>query len=128
MRKKVLLVDDQPLDLALTRQALKDCSIEHEIVAASDGAEGLNQLGERRFDVVVLDLKMPKVDGFEVLAWMRTRPILSDTPVIVVSNSDLQVDRARAGALGAVEYVHKALDYAAFRDDLRAALGRHGFC
>jgi len=128
MRKNVLLIDDQPLDLALTRQALKDCSIEHEIVSAGDGLEGLNQLGARRFDVVVLDLKMPKIDGFEVLAQMRTRPSLSDTPVIVVSNSDLQVDRVRADALGAVEYVHKALDYAAFRNDLRAALGRHGFC
>jgi CheY-like chemotaxis protein len=128
MRKKVLLVDDQPLDLALTRQALKDCSIEHDIVSAGDGAEGLQQLGARRFDVVVLDLKMPKVDGFDVLAQMRIQPTLSDTPVIVVSNSDLQADRARADALGAVEYVHKALDYAAFREALKAALGRHGFC
>ncbi|WP_036166176.1 response regulator [Massilia sp. 9096] len=128
MRKKVLLVDDQPLDLALTRQALKDCSIEHEIVSAADGFEGLQQLGAQHFDVVVLDLKMPKVDGFEVLAQMRIAPILSANPVIVVSNSDLQADRVRADALGAVEYVHKALDYAAFKDALKAALGRHGFC
>lgn len=128
MRKKVLLVDDQILDVALTRQALHDCSIEHEIVAAFDGFEGLTQLASQRFDVVILDLKMPKVDGFEVLAQMRRQPGLSKTPVIVVSNSGLEVDRDRAAALGAIEYVHKALDYAEFRDHLRAALGRHGFC
>ena len=128
MRKKVLLVDDQLLDVALTRQALNDCSIEHEIVAAFDGFEGLTQLSSDKFDVVVLDLKMPRVDGYEVLAQMRMQPRLSTTPVIVVSNSDLQVDRNRATTLGAVEYVHKSFDYAEFKDSLKAALGRHGFC
>ena len=128
MLKKVLLVDDQPLDLALTRQALRDCRIEHDIVAASDGGEGLTQLDARKFDVVVLDLKMPKVDGFEVLSEMRMQPRLSSVPVIVVSNSDLQTDRDRAARLGAVEYVHKSLDYSEFRDKLKAALGQHGFC
>lgn len=128
MRKKVLLVDDQPLDVALTRQALHDCSIEHEVVTAFDGYEGLTQLSLQEFDVVVLDLKMPKVDGFEVLAQMRLQPLLSDAAVIVVSNSDLQIDRTRARTLGAVEYVHKALDYSQFKHDLQVALGRHGFC
>ena len=128
MRKKVLLVDDQVLDIALTRQALNDCSVEHEIVAAFDGFEGLTQLSSRKFDVVVLDLKMPKVDGFEVLAQMRMQPGLSHTPVIVLSNSDLQVDRDRAAHLGAVEYVHKCLDYPEFKNKLKTALGQHGFC
>ncbi len=128
MRKKVLLVDDQVLDVALTRQALNDCSVEHEIVAAFDGFEGLIQLKSQEFDVVVLDLKMPKVDGFEVLVQMRMQPALSATPVIVVSNSDLEIDRVRASHLGAVEYVHKALDYAEFKHNLKAALSHHGFC
>lgn len=116
------------LDIALTRQALSDCSIEHEIIATFDGFEGLTQLASKRFDVVILDLKMPKVDGFEVLAQMRVQPALSTIPVIVVSNSDLQVDRARASTLGAVEYVHKSLDYSDFKSNLKAALGQHGFC
>lgn len=128
MLKKVLLVDDQPLDQALTRQALKDCSIQHEVVSAYDGLDGLDQLGTQRFDVVVLDLKMPKVDGFDMLAGMRMQSSLSATPVIVVSSSDLQADRMRAAALGALEYVHKTMDFAEFKHALRAALGRHGFC
>lgn len=128
MRKKVLLVDDQLFDVALTRQALEDCSIEHDIVSAFDGFEGLSQLRIHDFDVMVLDLKMPKVDGFEVLTEMRRHPALSKTPVIVLSSSDLQADRKRADALGAVEYVHKALDYSEFKHNLKTALGRHGFC
>ena len=107
---------------------MNDCSVEHEIVAAFDGFEGLTQLSSRKFDVVVLDLKMPKVDGFEVLTQMRMQPALSNTPVIVLSNSDLQVDRDRAAKLGAVEYVHKSLDYPEFKNNLKAALGQHGFC
>lgn len=128
MRKKVLLVDDQLFDVALTRQALQDCNIEHEVVAALDGYEGLAQLNSQRFDVVLLDLKMPKVDGFEVLVQIRKQPSLSSAPVIVLSNSNLAIDRSRAEALGAVEFVHKALDYAEFKHDLKTALGRHGFC
>lgn len=128
MRKKVLLIDDQVLDVALTRQALHDCKIEHEIIAAFDGFEGLTQLTSQRFDVVILDLKMPRVDGFEVLAQMRMQPGLSNTPVIVVSNSGLVADRDRAATLGAVEYVQKSLDYTEFRHAVKDALGRHGFC
>jgi CheY-like chemotaxis protein len=116
------------LDVALTRQALADCSIEHQIVDAFDGFEGLDQLRAQEFDVVLLDLKMPKVDGFEVLEQMRKQPSLSNTPVIVLSNSVLQVDQTRVEALGAVEFVLKALEYSEFKHDLKAALGRHGFC
>ena len=80
------------------------------------------------FDVVVLDLKMPKVDGFEVLEEIRMQPSLSNTPVIVLSNSDLEIDRVRAARLGAIEYVHKSLEYSEFKHNLKTALGNHGFC
>ena len=128
MAKKVLLIDDQIMDVFLTRQALVDCKVAHDIVAAFDGFEGLTQLGTREFDVIVLDLKMPRVDGFEVLSALRLQPALAAIPVIVVSSSDLQADRDRAHALGAVEYVVKSMDYAEFKTGLKAALGRHGFC
>lgn len=116
------------MDITLTRQALSDCSIPHKMIAALDGAEGLAQLRQGDFDVVILDLKMPKVDGFEVLTAMRGMPGLAKLPVIVISGSDLQVDRDRARNLGAVEYVQKALDFQEFKLELKSALGRHGFC
>lgn len=128
MQKKILLIDDQLLDVVLTRQALNDCSVEHEIIVTADGLEGLIQLRSRKFDVVILDLKMPKTDGFEVLEQLRQQPGLSNTPVIVLSNSDLHVDRVRAANLGVVEYVHKAMEYPEFKNNLKAALRLHGFC
>lgn len=128
MTKKVLLIDDHLLDITLTRQALSDCSIPHKMIASLDGAEGLTQLKRGDFDVVILDLKMPRVDGFEVLEAMRRMPELAKLPVIVLSGSNLQADRDRARDLGAVEYVQKALDFQEFKLELKSALSRHGFC
>ena len=81
---------------------------------------------ETRFDLLLLDIKMPRVDGLELLEKLRERP--RKVPAIVLSGSDLMADRERARALGAIDYVHKAMDYAEFRDSLKAALSRHGFC
>jgi len=67
---------------------------------------GLSQLRAHEFDVVLLDLKMPKVDGFEVLAQIRAQPCFSKTSVIVLSHSVLEVDKTRAEDLGAVEFAH----------------------
>ena len=81
-----------------------------------------------KYDLVLLDLKMPKKDGFEVLKEIRFTPSLSDIPVIILSGSDLEVDRTRAQVLGAIEYVHKTTDYNEFKQNLKYALSRHGMC
>jgi len=94
---------------------------------AGDGEEAGQLAGKRRFDLLLLDLKMPRVDGFELLERLRERAA-SRLPVIVLSGSSLMADRARADALGAIEYVHKALDFEEFRHELKTALGRRGFC
>ncbi|MFC0252127.1 response regulator [Massilia consociata] len=127
MTKRILLVDDLLLDVVLTRRALDDCAIRHEVVAAFDGEEAWRLLGETRFDLLLLDLKMPRVDGFELLQRLREHG-RAPVPAIVLSGSVLAADRVRAAGLGMVEFVHKALDYSEFRESLRAALGRHGFC
>ena len=127
MTMKILLVDDLLLDVVLTRRAMDDCSIAHDIVVAGDGEQAWQLAGERPFDLLLLDIKMPRVDGFELMERLRARAGWR-LPVIVLSGSALQADRERADALGAVEYVHKALDYDEFRHALKAALGRHGFC
>lgn len=127
MTIRILLVDDLPLDVILTRRALEGCDLPHDIVVAGDGEQAWQLAGERRFDLLLLDLKMPRVDGFELLQRLRTRAA-GRLPAIVLSGSSLAADRARADDLGAIEYVHKALDYEEFRHGLKAALGRHGFC
>lgn len=126
MTIKVLLVDDLLLDVALTRRAMEDCDIAHRIVVAGDGEEAYRLQGEMSFDLLLLDIKMPRVDGFELMQRLRERA--ARLPVIVLSGSDLQNDRERAASLGAIEYVHKSIDYMEFRRALKAALGRHGFC
>jgi CheY-like chemotaxis protein len=128
MVTKMLLVDDGLFDVVLTRQALHHCKVEHEIIVAGDGAEALSQLKRTRFDLVILDIKMPRVDGFEVLKQLRATPATSRIPVIVVSGSGLEEDQTRASTLGATAYVHKAMNFTDFQSDLKATLAHFGFC
>lgn len=127
MAINILLVDDLMLDVALTRRAMQDCAIAHRIVVAGDGEEADRLIGELPFDLLLLDIKMPRVDGFELMQRLRGRAA-TRLPVIILSGSSLLSDRERAAGLGAIEYVHKSLDYAEFRHALKGALGRHGFC
>ena len=128
MVKKALIVDDLPFDVELTRRVLQSCMIEHEVIVVSDGAEALRELNKAPdFDVVLLDLKLPKVDGFEVLKEISSKPYLSDIPVIVLSSSRNESDRVRTRVLGAGEFVEKAIDYAVFKANLTRALTQYGF-
>jgi CheY-like chemotaxis protein len=127
MVKKALIVDDFPLDVELTRRVLQSCPGNLEIVVVADGEEALRELNrEQDFDVVLLDLTLPKVDGFEVLKEIVSKPFLSDIPVIVLSNSRNEADRMRTRVLGAGDFVEKALDYAVFAADLTRALAQFG--
>lgn len=129
MVKKALIVDDMPLDVELTRRVLRSCGEQHEIVVASDGEEALRELSRTQdFDVVLLDLKLPKIDGFEVLKEISSKPFMSDIPVIVLSNTRNETDRMRSRMLGACEFVEKAMDYTEFDANLRRTLAQYGFC
>jgi CheY-like chemotaxis protein len=128
MVKKALIVDDLPFDVELTRRVLHSCCAQHEVVVVSDGEEALRELNrEPDFDIVLLDLKLPKVDGFEVLKEISSKPFLSDIPVIVLSSSRNETDRVRTRMLGAGDFVEKAIDYASFKNDLTRALAQFGF-
>jgi len=128
MVKKALIVDDYPFDVELTRRVLHGCAVDHDVVVVPDGEEALRALNQSHdFDVVLLDLKLPKVDGFEVLKEISSKPFLSDIPVIVLSSSRNETDRMRARMLGAGDFVEKAIDYLVFKTDLMRALGQCGF-
>jgi CheY-like chemotaxis protein len=127
MVKKALIVDDFPFDVELTRRVLQSRTRAREIVVVSDGEEALRELNkEHSFDVVLLDLKLPKVDGFEVLKEISSKPFLSDIPVIVLSSSRNEADRMRTRVLGAGDFVEKAIDYLVFEADLTRALAQFG--
>lgn len=110
----VLVVDDNIDDLFVLRQRLLRTGIPNPIVTFEDGAEAMAHLkrvlgGENEPVPVImfLDLRMPKCGGFEVLKWVRTQPGLSPMPVVIVSNSPLPENAARAKQLGASRFVAK---------------------
>lgn len=123
--KTILLVDDLGIDLMLTRMALEGYQRAYRIIVAHDGEEAHRLLQDADVDLLLLDIKMPRVDGFELLERLRAaggKPV----PAIILSGSGLAADRARAQALGVIDYIQKAVDYSAFKDELKATLERHG--
>jgi DNA-binding response OmpR family regulator len=123
--KKILLVDDLELDCFLARLALDCCHPEFKIIVASSCEEAYRAIKEQHFDLILLDITMPLMGGLELLERFYAEGTKAP-PTIIVSASSQRVDRMLALALGAVDYIHKAVDYAVFKEELRAAVGRAG--
>lgn len=124
---KILLVDDATVDVMLTTIALESCSVPHTLSVARDGEEAYSMLQETPADLLLLDVKMPKVNGFDLLEKLRTSHQIV-IPTIMLSGSGLQSDRTRARELGVIEFIQKAVDFSAFKAELRTAMNKHGFC
>lgn len=113
----ILVADDDPNDLELLRHVVTSNGVDVNFQSAHDGEQVINYLqGESPFadraahpipDIVVLDLKMPRVNGFEVLEWLRQQPGLASIPAIVLSGSGLESDIQKAYRLGANTYFTK---------------------
>lgn len=122
--KVILLVEDNPRDEALTLRALKKCNILNEVVVARDGVEALDYLlGTGTYagrditvmpQVILLDLKLPKVDGLEVLRRMRVDGRTARLPVVVFTSSSEEEDMISSYSLGANSYVRKPVDFEQF--------------
>ena len=123
MLKPILLVEDNPHDLELTLIALEKSQLANEVIIARDGAEALEylrcagvhegrQVGNPA--VVLLDLKLPKVDGLEVLNAIRTTPSLKSVPVVMLTSSKEEQDLLRSYELGVNAYVVKPVDFEEF--------------
>src|SRR5205807_6543130 len=122
--KVILLVQDNPRDEALTLRALKKSNIVNDVVGARDGVEALDYLfGTGAYDgremtlmpqVVLLDLKLPKVDGLEVLRRMRADGRTKRLPVVVFTSSSEEEDMLSSYSLGANSYVRKPVEFEQF--------------
>ncbi len=129
MEKTILLVEDNPDDEALTIRALKKNNILNEVIVARDGVEALDYLfaegahAERdRSDqpqVILLDLKLPKLDGLEVLKRIRTDERTSLLPVVILTTSNEEVDVINSYELGANSYIRKPVDFEQFIEAVR---------
>ncbi|HEX2123012.1 MAG TPA: response regulator [Thermoanaerobaculia bacterium] len=125
-RSTILLVEDNPDDIELTRLALEENRIANELVVASSGDEALAVLfGDGNGQpplvpaLVLLDLKLPRVGGIEVLRRIRGDARMRLTPVVVLTSSDEERDLVESYTLGVNSYVRKPIDYADFVDAVR---------
>jgi two-component system response regulator len=124
MREKViLLVEDNPRDEALTLRALKKGNILNRVIVAHDGVEALDYLFSPKDGVfgplpelILLDLKMPKIDGLEVLKRIRADERTSFLPVVILTTSAEDKDRLVGYQLGANSYVRKPVDFVQFSE------------
>jgi two-component system, response regulator len=125
----ILLVEDNPDDQALTRRALTKNNILNEVVVAEDGVAALDYLfatgahtgrdTSQLPSVVLLDLKLPKVDGLEVLRRVREDKRTKLLPVVVLTSSKEEQDLVQSYSLGANSYIRKPVDFAQFMEAVR---------
>ena len=125
----ILLVEDNPDDEALTLRALKKNNIRNEVVVARDGVEAVDYLFGTGVhagrdlsalpQVVLLDLKLPKMDGFEVLERIRSSEATKLLPVVILTTSNEDQDRIRGYRLGANSFVRKPVEFDKFIEAVR---------
>lgn len=129
---EILLVEDSPSDAELTIRALKKKNLANKLFHVSDGAEALDfifgtgQYSGRAIEnkpaVILLDLKLPKVDGFEVLRRIKTSKEYCTIPVVVMTSSTEERDVVQSYQLGVNSFINKPVDFAKFTDAI-AELG-----
>jgi two-component system response regulator len=127
--KVILLVEDNPSDVKLTKRALEQNQIANKLIVAEDGREALDYLfglGQhagrdiRDFPaVVLLDLKLPRIDGLEVLKEIRSNEHTKLIPVVILTSSDQEKDLIASYKLGANSYIRKPVDFHQFAEAVR---------
>ena len=131
---QVLLVEDNVDDVEITRRALNKTSVTSELLVVRDGKEALDALFQGQTDrasgpgpdFVLLDINLPKVNGFEVLRQIRAREELSTLPVVMLTASAREEDVMRSYQLGANTFIQKPVVFDQFLETL-AVLGRYWF-
>ncbi|HEY1551943.1 MAG TPA: response regulator [Kofleriaceae bacterium] len=120
MSKVILLVEDNPSDEKLTVRALKTCGVANEVHVERDGAAALDYLATHDLPaIVLLDLKLPKLDGLDVLGRIRDDARTRLVPVVVLTSSKEEQDVVASFSLGANAYVRKPVDFTEFAEAAR---------
>lgn len=122
MSKKILLIEDEEILLNILKKKLLE--EKYEVATATNGEEGLIAMKSSKPDLILLDILMPKKDGFEVMEEMKKDPELKDIPIIIVSNSGQPVELDRAKAMGVKDCLVKTeFDPQEVIDKVRQQLG-----
>jgi DNA-binding response OmpR family regulator len=120
--RHLLLAEDNPGDVLLVREALRTSTIAADLAVAYDGEQALRSLASQRFDLVILDLNLPKNDGHAIL--QKYARLEGSPPIVVFTSSSSPSDRERALAVGAKEYVVKPSGLDDFMKAVQAILER----
>jgi CheY-like chemotaxis protein len=118
----LLLVEDDDLDALIVKRSLRELEIRCKLIHAKDGEEALEYLFARSSDLpcaILLDLNMPRMDGFEFLHCAQSYAKLRHIPVLILTTSTSELDRIESLKRGATRYIVKTLDADAFRESLR---------
>lgn len=122
--KKILLVEDNPADVELTRLSLQNLAVPAELIAFSEGADLFqyldNQTSRSDISLIMLDLNMPRMSGIDILKRLHAGKMWSEIPVIIFSSSNQQADIRECYRLGANAYVTKPIDLAEFDKTIKA--------
>ncbi|MFH0880214.1 MAG: response regulator [Lentisphaerota bacterium] len=123
---EILLVEDEPAHAEIVRRNMKSSRVAHRLTHVSDGLEAMDYLQRQgdyadparspRPHIILLDLRLPKIDGLDVLERIKNDPDLRAIPVVVLTTSDVEADRAKAYALHANSYLVKPVDCDAFSE------------
>jgi hypothetical protein len=121
--RPILLVEDNPMDIDLTLQSFEEHHVKNPVVVCRDGEEAMQYIdrhagpGDPEFPILaLLDLRLPKVDGLEVLRHARQQPGWKNAAIVVLTTSTENTDIAAARQFGATEYIVKPVDFAAFSE------------
>jgi two-component system cell cycle response regulator DivK len=121
MMKKILIVEDNPMNMELILDLLEFYG--HNITKAEDGIKALERLAETKFDIILLDMQLPKMDGLEVLDRIKKNPATADVPVIAVTAHAMKGSEEHFIEMGCVDYVSKPIDIHKFRALIDKYLG-----
>ena len=127
MRNTILLVEDNPSDIKLTKRAFQQSNLTNDLQIVTDGAAALDYLFSKVGDeyqhplpvLVLLDIKLPKVDGLEVLERIRNEERSELMPVVILTSSKEQEDMVRSYQLGANSYIRKPVDFKQFVESVQ---------
>ena len=119
--KRILVAEDRPSSRELICTVLDSAG--YEILEAVDGEDALEKALRNPVDLIILDLQMPKIDGFGVLDALRKHERFADTPILALTASAMQGDRERALDAGFSSYIAKPVDLKALRSEIRRFLG-----
>ena len=121
--KRILIVEDNPMNMELTLDLLEFHG--YDVIQAEDGIKALERLAESKFDLILLDMQLPKMDGLEVLERIKKNPATADIPVIAVTAHAMKGSEEYFIEMGCVDYISKPIDIHRFRALIDKYIGEY---